>query len=299
VSDEPKKSVSLNKGEDDDAASPSAAPPRTVMYAVAAMALSGVAALVAAFDVYLPSVRDWLRSARHKDICNTLHDTVKDAVCDPSTTKVTAPSGATGKSATDALKTANDDLQSLTHDVAATQKGVLITVIVALVALGFVAYSVYRGRYWARWGVLGLWFLASFTGTLIGIQSALSIGSDIPAAYKLPAFLSSISLIAAVVLTNLRPSVDYFAANRPVPPAGRARPERPRRGLFAPPPPRDTARPNASRDVTKKQPAATRPANDPDRAKSKQRANTAAVAKGADAARARAKAAAKSRRTES
>lgn len=299
MSDEPKKSVSLSKGEDADAAPPSAAPPRTVRYAVAAMAVSGLAALLAAIDVYIPSVKDWLRSARHKDICKTLHDTVKDAVCDPSTTKVAAPSGATGKSATDALKTANDDLQSLGHDVTATQKGVLITVIVALVALGFVAFSVYRGRYWGRWGVLGLWFLASFTGTLIGIQSALSIASDIPAAYKLPAFVSSIALIAAVLLTNLRPSIVYFAANRPVPPAGRARPERQRRGLFAPPPPRDTARTSGSRGATKKPPAATRPAGNPDRAKSKQRANTAAVAKGADAARARAKAAAKSRRTES
>jgi hypothetical protein len=176
---------------------------------------------------------------------------------------------------------------------------VLISVIVALVAVGFIAYSTYRGRHWARWGVLGLWFLASFTGTLIGIQSALSIASNIPNAYKVPAFFSSVLLIAAVLLTNLRPSVDYFAANRPVVPQRAPSAGRPRRGLFAPPPPRDTPRGKPARPAEPKQAAATRPANTADRAKSKQRASTAAVAKGADLARTRAKAASKSRRTES
>jgi hypothetical protein len=285
VTDDPKKPVSLNKGAADKPV-PAGPPPRTVRYAVGAMIVCGVSALVAAVDLYVPSVKAWLTRERNKSIRDDLKNAIKAAGSDQTKIKTAHSNFA-------------DDVKSVGHDVAATQKGLLISVIVALVVLGFIGYSTYRGRHWSRWGVLGLWFLASFTGTLIGIQSALAVAADIPALYKVPAFLSSIMLIGAVLMTNLRPSVEYFASNRPVVPQGRARAGRPRRGLFAPPPPRDPARGAAARQSAKK-PAATRAATaGTDRSRSKQRANTAAVAKGAELARTRAKAASKSRRTES
>ena len=287
MTDDPKKPVSLNKGAD-DAPAPAGTPPRTVLYAVGAMIVCGVSALVAAVDLYVPSVKAWLTRERHKSIKDDLKNAIKAAGSDQTKIKTAADSNYA------------DDVKSVGHDVAATQKGLLISVIVALVVLGFIGYSTYRGRHWSRWGVLGLWFLASFTGTLIGIQSALAIAADIPALYKVPAFLSSIMLIGAVLMTNLRPSVEYFASNRPVAPrAGRGR-GRPRRGLFAPPPPREPALAVRPRGSPRRSRRRTRPATAAtDRSRSKQRANTAAVAKGAELARTRAKAASKSRRTES
>jgi hypothetical protein len=284
------------------AADPSARkplPPRTVLYAVGAMALCGVSALVAALDIYLPSVKHWLTIQKSNSNLDDLKDALKASTRTAAKTQCLHPTDLS-KVDKQACTTFHDNVKSLSHDVATTQKGLLISVLVALVALGFIAFSTYRGRYWARWGVLGLWFLASFTGTLIGIQSALTISANIPVAYKGPAFLSSIMLIAAVVMTNLRPSVEYFAAHRPAAPEGGRGAGRPRRGLFAPPPPRDPSRGRTGANTAAKKEAVTRPATPTnDRSRSKRRADTASVAKGADLARTRAKAAAKSRRTES
>jgi hypothetical protein len=297
VTDEPSKPVSMSKGAAEPAAR-NALPPRTVLYAVGAMVVCGVSALIAAVDIYLPAVKHWLTTQKNDSNLDNLKDALKASSRAAAKSKCVNTSGLS-KTDKQACSTFHDSVTSLSHDVATTQKGLLISVLVALIALGFIAFSTYRGRYWSRWGVLGLWFLASFTGTLIGIQSALTIASDIPAAYKFPAFLSSITLIAAVVMVNLRPSVEFFAANRPVVPEGARGAGRPRRGLFSPPPPRQP-RTRPGDKAAAKANATTRPAAAPtDRSRSKRRADTAAVAKGADLARTRAKAASKSRRTES
>jgi hypothetical protein len=141
--------------------------------------------------------------------------------------------------------------------------------------------------------------LSSFTGALAGINSLLAVGTSIPNQFKLPAAFSAFFLLAAFILVLLRPSGAYFALTKPAP-----RPGAPaRRGLFAPRPPleprtsaRTTARAGRTSAVTR--PAADDPADPADRARTKKRTSTASVAKGADLARTRAKAASKSRRTE-
>ena len=55
----------------------------------------------------------------------------------------------------------------------------LTTVLIVLhvmVALAILATSVYRGRHWSRWAVVAFWILASFTGTVVGIGTSLSLG---------------------------------------------------------------------------------------------------------------------------
>ncbi len=118
----------------------------------------------------------------------------------------------------------------LQQHVASTQKGLLISAIVVLFILSLVAWSVYRGRYWSRWAVLGVWALGSFTGTVVGIGSILAIGAtSIPLAYRLPAFVSAVLLLVAVVMVMLPTSAVFFALNRPARPAGPST----RRGMFA------------------------------------------------------------------
>jgi hypothetical protein len=189
----------------------------------------------------------------------------------------------------------------LLHDVRATVSSLIVMSVVIFAVLAFLAYAAYRGRYWSRWGVTGVYLLASFTGTLIGIISILQVGSSVePASFKIPAFIAGIAALGAVILCWLKPSMEYFALNRPAPAPGSAGAGgRPRRGLFAPRP----APSSPARRPTRSEPA---PSSGPtpaktDRSRSKQRASTtnAAVAKGAELARTRAKAASKSRRTES
>ncbi|MDT4903631.1 MAG: hypothetical protein QOH52_1647 [Pseudonocardiales bacterium] len=261
----------MSKSGSDPASKPERpSPPRNVVLASVALVVAGISALGAAFSLY--GLKDWL----HKTAI-TANNKLK---------------------ATD--KNHKTDSQLL-HQVNSTITGQVVATIVLFVALSFIAFAVYRGRYWARWTVLGLWVLSTFTGTLAGFASVVSIGTSEPIAFKVPAFLAGVFFIAAVVLTSLKPSIAYFNLSRPERPAGAPV----RRGLFAP---REAApaRPGAAgRRGSAVRAATTRPAGkadadagsgQPDRSRSKQRANAEAVAKGAELARTRAKAS-KSRRT--
>lgn len=167
----------------------------------------------------------------------------------------------------------------------------LIVNLVLLVALVLAAMAVWRGTYWSRWAVIGLWVLATFAGSFGGISSLFYVGASFPGTFKLPVVLAGFFFLAAVIAAFLPPSSRYYSQLRPA-----GAPQQ-RRGLFAPrvpPPPRgkEPTGPAASNGTA----ATTRQAA-ADRAKAKQRASADAVAKGAELARNRAKAAGKSRRT--
>src|SRR5206468_11953309 len=110
-------------------------------------------------------------------------------------------------------------------------------------ATGLIAFGVFRGRHWARWGSLAFWAIASFTGTFAGFSYLLALGSSLPAAFKSLVFLSALSMLAAVVLCQLRPSVEFFALSRPTHAGGS-----PRRGLFAPRTPPGASRAGSAPD---------------------------------------------------
>lgn len=260
MTDKPTSPVSLRK-DGAGAAPAKPQPPRHVLLACGALVLAGIAGLIAALTLLGDKGKgDWLYKS-----AVTSNNKLK-----PKDRKTSA---------------------QLLHDVASTVNSLIVMSVVVVVVLGLLAGAVYRGRYWSRWAVTGVYLLASFTGTLIGIGSLLEIGASAPpASFKLPAFIAGVAAIAGVILCWMRPSMDYFALNRPAPAAG-APAGRPRRGLFAP---RPATSPAPARPVQRKQEAATKP----DRSRSKQRVNNAAVAKGAELARTRAKAASKSRRTE-
>jgi hypothetical protein len=161
-----------------------------------------------------------------------------------------------------------------------------------------VAFFAWRRKYWSRWGVIGLWFLATVGQTFAGMSSILSITVSFPVALKVPLVLAGVLFLLAVILAFVPASGRYYNSLRP---AGAQQ----RRGLFAPrvpPQPRDKTMPSAnsrrSTAITGESsgPAAPERAG-PDRSKSKQRASADAVAKGAELARTRAKAASKSRRS--
>jgi hypothetical protein len=274
VSDDPQKAakgVSMTKPAAAASDTPANARPRQVQAAVAALGASAVAALIAAISLF--GQRKWLTSeqvkADHK-------------------AKVKVPSAA-----------------KLHHQVSQQQSGALIGTIIVVAAIAVLAISVYRGRYWARWGVVAFWLLASFSGTVVGVGTILSVGSSVPAAFKVPAFLAGAFLVVAVVLVNFRVSVHYFALTKPV----RSTDAPVRRGLFTPrtPPARGGAargagpaggRPGAAKGVLTSS-AATRGEAYVERQRSKKRAaaNQESIAHGAELARSRAKAS-KSRRIE-
>lgn len=254
----PARKVSLGKGDDAAADTPAPARPNTVLLAIGALILSGVGAVAAGASLY--GVRGWIRY------------------------RLENPSPKPKKPLT--AKQIDDQVASFP-----TQQ--LVSGIVVLLAVSLIAWSVWRGRYWARWAVIGLWVLCSLTNTPASFNSVFAIGESLPIGFKVPLALSGLALLVAVVMVMLPASGRYFARSKPVPAAGAPA----RRGLFAPrtpPPPRAraaTTRPEAAV-------AANDPATPP-RARTKKRADTQSVAKGAELARTRAKAAGKSRRTES
>jgi hypothetical protein len=194
-----------------------------------------------------------------------------------------------------------NNLEPLTYpkirsSVNSAPKQALIINMVLLVALIFVAASAWRGRYWSRWAVMGLWVLSTLGGTFAGISSIFYATVSAPGTFKTPLVLAGLCFVAALVTAWLPASSRYYAALRP---AGQPQ----RRGLFGPrvpPTARDKTAPTrtATRAPATESDAATAsPQAGADRAKAKQRASAEAVAKGADLARSRAKAASKSRRS--
>ncbi len=274
-------------------------PPRQVLLACSAIALSALAAVIASLTLLTGTIGQATPVAKQDDCKVTGGSGVKGwlykGLCNTE-------NKANNKATKSKKLTTQQFLDHIHGQIGQAQKGLLISTIVFGLVLALVAWAAYRGRYWARWGVLGVWFVATLTGTIYGISSLLSVGSDVPAAYKAPSFLAALFLLAAVILTNLRPSAEYFALSRPAP-----RPGQPaRRGLFAPRPAAGGAAaggPSRDRGASKtssgnsptKDFATTAPV---DRSRTKKRANNAAVAKGAELARTRAKAASKSRRTD-
>ncbi len=228
-------------------------PPTRVRNAVAALGLSALAAVVTSASLF--GLQGWLYQSAKK-----------------SNAKLKHPKS---------LDTVHSNVSSTTHTY-------LIQSVVLAIALLLVARGVWRGRFWARWTVIGLWVLATLTGTFAGFSYLLGIASSEPVAFKIPSFVSAVSLLAAVVFVSLRPSAEYFALSKPPRPDGAA-PAR-RSGLFGPRPARPGFNP----------PTATTARNSAgdavERSRAKQRATTESVAKGAELARARAKAS-KSRRS--
>jgi hypothetical protein len=280
----------------DEGAAATAPRPRTVLAATIALGVSALAALGAATALY--GQTGWL------------HDKQSEA---------------NSKAATSAIASANSSAASATHDVTSAiasassvnqtkyptggsrlddqvhqqQSGALIMSLVLVLATGFIAYGVFRGRHWARWGTVAFWAVASFTGTFAGLLYLVAVGSSSPVPFKALSFLSAAALLTAVVLCNLRPSVEYFALSRPT----HARPQR--RGLFAPRVPMDDTRPTRGSRTSGSKPTSPLTTSAVDRGeayvekkRSKKRsaaANAEAIHRGAELARSRAKAS-KSRR---
>lgn len=249
-------------------------PPKLVLYTAVALVLSGVFAVISAATLF-GGATDQPNGWYYK--------TAKKA-----NDKLAGTNGKHKKNYIDPAKL---------HDhIASVPKQLFITSVVVLLAVTVLAVSAYRGKFWARWTTLGLWIMATLTGSLAGISSLLLVTAPgIAASFKIPAFLSALSFVLAVVFVNLRPSIEFFKANKPVRAGAATATATPaRRGLFAPRAP-ITPRPAATTLAGTATDDSTARAR-PDRAKSKARANSEAAARGAELARARAKAS-KSRRT--
>lgn len=247
-------------GTPPESAKPS--PPQFVKLAAGALVLTGLASLVAALGLY---------GGKKALLANAL----------VANKKLVGKKG-------------HVDPATLPNAVDKAVTSVTIQAVVLILAVVVVARAALRGRYWARWAVLGLWVISTLTGTPGGISSLLNVGIDAPGLYKGAGFVAGLAFIGAVVLTSMRPSVEFFNLSKPPRASGAGG----RRGLFAPRPaggaaPRSRFEPRTPAATT---PATTRPAGQPERSRSKQRANSEAVAKGAELARTRAKAS-KSRRT--
>ena len=293
MTEKPSSSVPLSKSAPSAADAADVSRPRQVVLATGALGVAAVGALTG--SLVLLGQKSWLHRTQKKAVETTYHDAVKAY----QKSKQTASDKKTLADAVKAYKKDHDP-SKINSVVDSTVHSQLIATAVTVLIVAFLAYSVFKGRPWSRWGVIGVWVLSTFTGSLVGISSVLFIGSsDVPIAFRIPVFIAGLAFVAAVVLTSMRPSVAFFNAHRP--------PGQPqRRGLFAPREPlarggrgtRGPAGTAATADRTAKQPAATRPAGkaEPDRSRSKQRAGADAVAKGAELARTRAKAS-KSRRT--
>jgi hypothetical protein len=215
----------MRKSETD--AAPTAKRPRGVLYAVVAMAVAAVSSLIAALDLF--GLRSWIIREQNKTNAKAVAKAGADAVTKAKKDHGSAADIAQAKAK--AIASATHKLPSLSHSVTQQQTGAVIAALVVVLAMGFLMFSVYRGRYWSRWGVIAFWFLASFTGTLVGIGAVLNISSSsTPMAFRLPAFVAGIAMVAAVLLVNLKSCTDYFALSRPTPATGAPA----RRGLFAP-----------------------------------------------------------------
>jgi hypothetical protein len=291
-------------------AEPAKPRPRPVLYAVVAMVLSAAAALIAAVALY--GQTHWLQHEQLKSNSSSIKTLAANAASSASKAGHDAASASASASAS-ATKKYPLAGSSLHHQVTQQQSGALIGSVILVLASALLAFGVYRGRHWSRWAVVAFWFLASFTGTFAGVTYIFAIGGSLPAPFKIPLFVSATSLLVAVVLVNLKPSTEYFAASRPAnAPA--------RRGLFAPRVPpaggrggaarrgaaQRGAAPAGAKGGTKAQVSKTLGSNAADRGeaylqkqKSKKRAaaNAESVARGAELARNRAKSS-KSRRIE-
>jgi hypothetical protein len=302
--DDKAKPVSMSKAPAGDAG-PASAParPRTVVGVVAAMGASSLAALIASASLF--GQRDWLTTQQVKANSTAISKAVSSAVAKASGSPSDVASRASVSASNSATSKYPTTAAGVHHQVSQAQSGALISTVVLVIAMSLLAWTVYRGRHWSRWGVVAFWFLATFTQTVAGLFTLLAVGSSsVPLPFRVPAFFSSLFLIIAVILVNMRPSLAYAAASRPPTHAGAPA----RRGLFAPrvPPaggrtagPARQGEPRRARTALTSN-AASRGAAYVEKQRAKKRAtsNAESVARGAELARSRAKAASKSRRVE-
>lgn len=291
----PDKPVSMSKTPSGDAAAKAAVRPRTVTAAAVALGVSALGALGAATALY--GQTNWLTTEQAKANSTAASSAIASASKSAASASADVPSAVSSASSVANTKypTAGSRLSDQVHQ---QQSGGLIMTLVLVLATSFVAYGVWRGRHWSRWGVLAFWAVASITGTFAGFPYLLSVGGNLPGSFKVATFVAAAAMLAAVVLCQLRPSVEHFALSRPTH-KGPAR-----RGLFAPrTPPRSAAGGPASQAPRKKSVLTSSAADrgeeyvQKQRAKKRSTANAEAVAKGAELARSRAKAS-KSRRTD-
>jgi hypothetical protein len=284
--------VSLTKASaGDDGAASTASRPRTVLAATIALGVSALAALGAAAALYGQS--GWLHDKQSEANSKAATSAIADAASSAASATHDVAKATASVASVNATKypTSGSRLDDQVHQ---QQNGSLIMSLILVLATAFIAYGVFRGRHWARWGSIAFWVVATLTGTFAGLSYLFAVGSSLPGPFKATAFLSAASMIAAVVLCNMRPSVAYFALSRPTHTAGQ------RRGLFAPRvPPSDAARtPGGRTKSVLTSSAADRGEAYLQKQRSKKRsaaANAEAIARGAELARNRAKAS-KSRR---
>lgn len=286
----------MTKGSSgDEGAGPAAPRPRTVLAATLALGVSALAALGAATALYGQS--GWLHDKQSEANSKAASSAIASATSSAASASHDVAQASSSAASVNATKypIGGSRLDDQVHQ---QQSGALIMSLVLVLATGFIAYGVFRGRHWARWGTLAFWAVASFTGTFAGLLYLVAVGSSSPGLFKALSFLAAAALLAAVVLCNLRPSVEYFALSRPTHAGAQ------RRGLFAPRvPPDDARRAPGSRAGSKPTSALTTSAADRGEAylekrRSKKRsaaANAEAIHRGAELARSRAKAS-KSRR---
>ena len=293
---DPAKPVSMTKASPaGDGAASTAPRPRSVLAATVALGVSGLAALGAATALY--GQTNWLHDEQAKANSSAASSAIASATRSAGSASADVGKASSSASSVNATKypTSGSRLSDQVHQ---QQSGALIMTLILLLATGVIAYGVFRGRHWARWGTIAFWAIASITGTFSGLTYLLTVGSSLPAPVKVATFLAAAALLVAVVLCNLRPSVEYFALSRPTHSAAR-----PRRGLFAPRvPPGDARAPGARTPAARTKSVLTSSAADrgeayiqKQRAKKRSAANAEAVARGAELARSRAKAS-KSRR---
>jgi hypothetical protein len=268
--------------------------PRTVLAATLALGISALAALGAATALY--GQTSWLHDQQRDVNSSAASSAVSQAVAGASSSHSDVASASSSASSVNSTKYPTTG-SKLDDQVSQQQRGGVIMSLVLVLATAFVGFGVFSGRHWARWGVLAFWAVASFTGTFAGFTYLLIVASDLPGMFKVLAFASALAMLAAVVLCQLRPSVEYFALSRPTHATGAQR-----RGLFAPrTPPSGAGR--AAGPARRPKSALTSSAADrgqayveKQRSKKRTTANSDAVARGAELARQRAKAASKSRR---
>jgi hypothetical protein len=295
VSDEknPPAGVPLRKSEPGrpDGSTPR---PRPVTYALIALLVAAVFGLLIA--VSWSTQRTWVKHQLGKANASAVSSAVASAT-KHAAQKSQDVASASASASSSAIKNNPIGGKKLGDQTSRQISGAFIGGFIDLLICGFLAYGAYRGRHWTRWAVTGFFVLATFTGIGIGLLNLVNaiLVSGIPASIRVPTVVSSLAMLVAVVMVNLRPSVEYFALSRPAPRPGMPQ----RRGLFGRPvAPRPSQPTRATRNASpaRAEPAVTREA-DADRSKAKKRASAESVSRGAELARRRAKAS-KSRRTE-
>jgi hypothetical protein len=283
----------------DSSASGPAARPRQVTLAVGALIVAAVFSVITLLGVL--SQRDWLTTqvgkANRSAVASAVSSATKSAAA-----KTQDVARASASASSSAIKKNPVGGPKLHDQVSSQMNGEVVRTLLLTVILAFLAYGTFRGRHWVRWGVTGFFILATFLNIGVGLLNAVyAVASNGPIVLRVPTLIASLAMIVAVVLVNMRPSVEFFAASRPAnAPA--------RRGLFGPRPPlggsRSPAEPTTQRpqrgpagSAATTAEAAPTPSRDTDRQRAKKRVAADSAARGAELARTRAKAS-KSRRTD-